>query len=263
MTKDQPRRLSGIAITLLCLAGAVIAWKPADLYYTESRARHIGDAYLANTRDPNIPKDTLRAMTQQTIFERRLFVGIVTAIWGATVCGLLGTSLGLSRRSAARAVVGLLLGVVVGAITGVAAGFSGQYIAETWPINRFDSDIVQILKTMSYHALIFVVLGIGVGTTFAAAQGDRTVRAISAVFVSIIAGLGAALVFTPIVSVVFPLVDTTYVVPPGSAARLLWFLTPAGFIGAALGLADRPLRPAPRQSALEPPHDEATPMGRG
>jgi len=182
-------------------------------------------------------------MAQQATFERRLFVGIVTAIWGATVCGLLGASFHLSRRSAAKAAVGLLLGVVVGAIAGLVAGFSGQFTAETRPISRIDSDVVQILKTMAYHALIFAVLGLGVGITFAA-RGARFVGTISAVFVAVLAGLGAALVFTPIVSVVFPLVDTTYVVPPGSAARLLWFLIPAGFIGAALDLADRPLRPA-------------------
>jgi hypothetical protein len=246
VTADQPKRLSGIAITLLCIVGAAIAWKPADLYYTESRARHIGDGYLASTKDPNISKDKLREMAQQTIFERRMFVGIVTAIWGAAVCGLLGASLGLSRRSAMWAVVGLLLGAVIGAITGIVAGFSGQFIAETRPIFRFDADVVQLLKTMGYHALIFAVLGLGVGITFAVQA--RFVGAISAVFISMLAGLGAALVFTPIVSVVFPLADTTYVVPPGSAARLLWFLIPAGFIGAALSLADRPLRPVPRQA---------------
>jgi len=242
VTADQPKRLSGIAITFVCLVGAAIAWKPADLYYTESRARHVGEGYLAHMRDPDISKDDLRAMAQQAIFERRLFVGIVAAIWGATVCGLLGASFDLSRRSAGGAAVGLLFGVVVGAITGFVAGFSGQFTAETRPISRIDSDVVQILKTMAYHALIFAVLGLGVGITFAA-RGARSVGTVSAVFISVLAGLGAALVFTPIVSVLFPLVDTTYVVPPGSAARLLWFLMPASFIGAALGLAERPLRP--------------------
>ncbi|HVJ82856.1 MAG TPA: hypothetical protein VNC50_17440, partial [Planctomycetia bacterium] len=235
---ESTARLSGAAALAICLVGAAIAWKPADIYYTPERMRHYGDGYISKIQNPSMSDAELKEKTQRAIFERRLFVGVVTAIWGATVCGLLGLAGGAVRKSAGGAAAALAGGAALGAAIGLVAGFSGQYVAEKYPITRFDTDLAQMTKTMCYHSLVYGLLGLATGIAYSLFARGKT-RPALAVATATFGGAAAGMAFTPLASVAFPLVDTTSIVPLGALARLTWFCLPALFAGAALAFVDR------------------------
>lgn len=131
----------------------------------------------------------------------------------------------------------LWLAIVVGAALGIAGGVAARLSLNQVYFWQFESGkrVDPMVSTITVHAILWSILATGVAIACRDSWGKATTR--------VLAGLVAALVFTPLCSYLYPIGSTIPLVPEESQPRLLWLAI------ACLSIALLPLMFVPPHSA--------------
>lgn len=234
----ESRRAKWILVTA-ALIGAGAAWWPAHRAYRVYP--FLGKPSSVAGLDE---KDDLSDMDRRRlkIFSfrgRATDVAAVMAYFGGLVGATVGLARGLVVGKAKTPLIGLICGGTIGAIAGAGAGVVGEWVFESL---QSVGGTTTFLKTTTFHAAAFAIVGFFVGASFAV-FGESRANVIRRAIGGAIGGVLGAALFGPVCAIVCPLAQTGFFVPDIPSARLVWFLVTALGIGIGL-VAAIPAKPA-------------------
>lgn len=234
LATNSPDRSGGLAagpIVLLIagLVGAGIAW-PLVMHF---------DQFFLISEELRALNPPYSDEAAARIDEEERSVGYLNAmltfgLFGLATAGTFGLTEGLMRRSAKITVVGILGGGIVGALAGVAAGVAAQFVRLQLAMRPLDDGY----KALAIHAIAWIVVGAGLGIAVGMLAGRRAVLFRTGA-AGAVAGLVAAVLYSPLAAVLFPLQNSELLLPAGSLNRLLWVSLAGALIGLAVGRAGK------------------------
>lgn len=154
----------------------------------------------------------------------------VVGLLGALIGAVLGLVSAVPTRSAVKAALGLLCGTLSGALLGAVGGALGIALGEQltggWPVEG-------IVPAAVMHSVFWALAGcgIGLGVGLPTRSGAFIGRAALAGFG---AGLVGGLLYVPLASVLFPVVNSELPFPNGQWNRLFWVALPTLLVAAAV-----------------------------
>jgi hypothetical protein len=229
---------SPLNAALFALAGGAIAWivlqvchpmfgNPAELLDTAKQGRTFAEQQSALAAA--IPK------------ANRYDAMLALAVVGALVGGGLGMAELVAHRSRKPVII---IATVVATFIGASAGVVGGLLGDLLYVSiKPAMEPLSLSGTVQIQLVTLGVLGAGIGLGLGAATG-RILAAGYCLFVGLLAGLGAGLLYPVILAFVLPGVQTQLAVPYTGSSRLLWIALIAGLLGLIVpGTATR--RPLP------------------
>lgn len=151
---------------------------------------------------------------------------------------------GLATRLTRLGVAGLMAGAA-----GAAGGFAGHLLLQQL-LPLPEATLSPMLKTIAAHALAWVVAGAGLGLSLALSGGgmSKPGRTLAS---GIAGGVLAAIVYSPLGAIFFPLSATDLIVPTGTGNGAMWAAVNAVVLSAVFVGLSRTKKTAP--AAEQPP----------
>jgi hypothetical protein len=170
----------------------------------------------------------------------RRVVALNSSVSVATLAGLVALALAaFASRRQANVVAGVAVGAVVGGMCGALGGGAGQLLLDQLRPIPVDS-LPLMVKTILAHLAVWILGGLGSGIAIGFAM--RTTTGVSRpACAGALGGAVAALVYSPLGAIAFPLDETDRIVPTGGGNAFLWAAVTGGVIATVIaGLSRRP-----------------------
>ncbi len=208
----------------------------------------VGVFVLSNWGSPfNIPKELadLPATAAQEKLElkdraTRRVVCLNSSVSVALLAGIVAAALAAcTSRRHAHVVAGVAVGAVVGGMCGAFGGAAGQLLLDRLRPVPVDS-LPLMARAILPHLAVWILGGLGSGLAVGFSVRKATGVARPA-FAGVLGGAVAALVYSPLGAIAFPLNETDRIVPTGIGNTLLWAAVTGGVIATVIvGLSSRP-----------------------
>lgn len=242
-TSDAPLKLSWNLVSAAC-AGALAGF----LVLNQWGAPFALPPELADLPATAAP-DKLAVKEIATVWMVRknsmVSLSILAAFLGCGLAAAAGTGRsGLTARLARIGVAGLMA-----ALAAAAGGFAGHILLQLL-LPLPEATLSPMLKTISAHALAWAVAGAGLGLSLALSSGGaiKPGRTLASGFAG---GVLAAIVYSPLGAIFFPLSATDLIVPSGTGNGAMWATVNAVVLSAVFVGLSRTKSTAP--AAEQPP----------
>ena len=185
---------------------------------------HVFDDFLqvpADTPRPSwnrefTPEELVRVIAAYEHLNRQR-TAMAIGFFGMFTCGLLSMAAGLTRGARRSSLTGTALGVLLGGSLGALAGLVG--CATETRLRSVTED--EFLRIIGMHSAYWIIAGIGIGMAIGLTRGTRMAIPKS-LFVAVVAGVLAAVVYSPLAGTLFPIESGDAVIPYSLSTRLLW-----------------------------------------
>lgn len=222
-------------LLIMALCGGVLGWWSMDwLPYARMPDEVVHELYRYDSLGQRPPQELIDRYEWEYL--RVSYTNVTLAFGALGMC--LGTMTALaaaaSRRSLRIGIAGLLAGAGLGSAFGGLGGVGGLLTLDYLQPPSHYSLVPSLASRVVSSALLGLGIGLGVGVL--SARWSMLFRtAITAGLAGVIAGM----VFDPISSCVFPLIDSATPIPSGKWNRLMWIAIAAGLIGGITPMSGR------------------------
>ena len=167
-------------------------------------------------------------------------VALNSSVSVALLAGIVAVSLAAyASRRHANVVASVAVGAVVGGLCGALGGAAGQLLLDQLRPIPVDS-LPLMVKTILAHLAVWTLSGLGSGIAVGLAMRKTSGIARPALG-GALGGAVAALVYSPLGAITFPLDETDRIVPTGGGNAFLWAAVTGGVIATVMvGLSSRP-----------------------
>lgn len=221
------------SVVLMSVIGALVAWKPADLFYHE--ARMLRPSKLNAASMAQMTQEQIDTTRRQETVQRLSEAGTFAAIGAACICGGIGLATGLARGRFGRGLAGGIGGLVLGGAAGFSAGVVGKVLSDKYRIMPILTTTEKLSRIYLFQVTAFLLIALAAAVIFLIVLPDSRRW-----FRTIFGAAAAAALTTPIylaaTAIFSPLASTENFIPLDSICRLIWFLTPALLVSLAVSL---------------------------
>lgn len=182
-----------------------------------------------------------REMQIKEMCNSTLALGIFGALLGLTI----GVAEGLLAQSPSRIIMVGVVGIVGGCTLGAAAGFVGVHFTryceyasyvdskEADKITMWFKSTSPLMRNLMIQASSLGLMGLGVGMI--AVFWKTPLARVQGIFGGALAGVLGALFYVLLTATIYPVANTSTVLPEEGVSRLMWLGCSTGLIGLVLG----------------------------
>jgi len=164
--------------------------------------------------------DKLAVKDIATVWMVRKNSMVSLSILAAALSGGLAAAAGAGRSGLAARLTRIGVAGLMAAVAGATGGFAGHLLLQQLlPIP--EATLSPMLKTIAAHALAWAVAGAGLGMSLASACGGK-IKPGRTLTSGIAGGVLAAIVYSPLGAIFFPLSATDQIVPSGTGNGAMW-----------------------------------------